>query len=271
MTFRKCIVSLFLSLCQFLHSQITEPAKTSFPFLGIEVGSQLVPGENYQYNHVEYDGYFLQLAEFNFRSPALTAGYLYRGKHFFFKSGISYWMGIKRVYYTDSYSSTTPFRQKQTGQFTATYYQVDQEFNGSVTFHYADPYIFVGKTLGRNLSLVAGCKNNILVYRSIKGALFQQIDKYHVSQNNRMYLGRTESRYRNNEIKGKDGQVFENLFFLCFGLNSVFVAGERDCYIQLDYDYSISYNMQMMQKAGINLKAGMSLRKKKKKEASVQT
>lgn len=230
---------------------------------------QKVSGINYIFN--DKAGLF-QSASYNFKSPALSLGYMYRGKPFFFRIDLSYWMGRKNISYSYFYRTSgpdlydqSPYPKTKVGDI---YYSVNQEFQANVKFHYLDFNATIGKTLGKYFTILTGLRTNSLIYHVIQGNLDVYATKYMDNGNNSsgIELEKLKYHYKNNQAKSKTKQTFQTGVYLTFGINAVVEMGERDGFIELDYNIMTNNPVPTMNHNFFNLKTGIALFKKRKRQ-----
>lgn len=265
------IVSCFLyALTPLLFS--AQVAKIKFFYGGIELSSpgklpvtQIGPGRE------EMETLQIQTGDFRFKAPALGFGFLMRKKNLFFSADVFYWWGVKKIKYNYSYETKNLM---QSFKYNGTYgnpgdnfYRVFESFEGNVNLHYLDFTLNAGKTLGKYLSLFLGFRINALVGQKIDGTLYKSGSEYTVNESyNIVWIpgSNFDIRYKDNQVKKRNGQVLKGSQYLCFGLNSLLKFGERNGFIQLDFGYPVFHNLQIPGRiAYFNLKTGIALFKNK--------
>lgn len=263
-----CFASNILVLAQ-------EPfSYQSFFYGGLGIASPQYGGVTLASNSVLYNSQstLFEDAAFNFKSPSLHLGYLYHGKPLLFRVDVAYWFGKKDIQYYFVYQTSNADLSNQNGPAYTNqgdvYYQVTQNFIGRVNLNYLDVSAVVGKTLGRYVSLLMGLRTNSMLYYSVKGLLNENSVKWLYSGTSgasSVYLGQTQTHYKDNEIKRPAYQQFQNKIYLTFGINTIFKLGARDGFMELDYDIFLNNKDPRTTYNFFNLRMGIALFKTNQK------
>ena len=160
--------------------------------------------------------YIAQSKSYNFKTPSLGYGYIYKRKRLFLRMEFSFWYGMKQLsysyYYADWYG---PPPQYQTAN---TYHDT---FSGTAHFYNVDWNNSIGIKIGKRSSIFFGLKKNFLVNYTYRGELVRDIKTYqfYAWGMQSTLLEEETIHLKNDQITKRNHQTISDFIFYSFGYN----------------------------------------------------
>lgn len=176
--------------------------------------------------------YIVQWENYNFKTPELSAGWMFKRKDFFLNSSLAFWMGRKDVSYSRYYSANSldPKDEKPYDQInSADNYGINEIFSGKVSGYNLDWHLTVGANMGKHFSMFLGYQRNFLLYTSIDGSLYKY-GSHNVFWQPTQYF---EVAYSGNDIKNEWTQSLSGIDYFSLGFNYSLEWNKRDLFLEL--------------------------------------